>query len=174
MKTNPKARSSREADADREAVSVQGPFELESQNKRRFIRLEISMPMSLQKIKDPAGGFWPDGDCRVIQGLILNISGGGVLVDLNETLNEGDIVSMRFTLQEVEALDNVLGLVKRVDHEPDAILAGIEFITRDYLQDLFTRGEMDLLPGKYADFEESVRNVLNHYVRRTRVTGEVV
>lgn len=172
MKANTRTKFVSEATTTLDDVSVRRPFKLESKNKRRFIRLEISAPMSLQKIRGSGEGFWPDGHSHVIQGLILNISAGGVLVDLNESINEGDVVSMHFTLQEIEALDCVLGLVKRVDRDADGTLTGIEFISREGLEDMFSKGEIDMLPEKYADFDRSVRMVLDKYVFRKTALSE--
>ncbi|MBD3257618.1 hypothetical protein GF377_04235 [candidate division GN15 bacterium] len=156
------------ADTD---ILVRKPFKIERENTRRFVRLEISTPMSLKKIKDIGGGFWPEGDWHIIQGMILNISAGGVLVELDQAINEGDVVSMQFTLQDVELLDNVLGLVKRVDSEPDYLIAGIEFITRDYLADHFSSAEMELLDGELTNFDEKMRQVLNKYVYSEATAG---
>jgi len=173
MKTNSRTRFINEVEVKEGAFVARRPFKMERENRRQFVRLEISAPMSLQTIKDIAGNFSPDGNSRVIPGLILNVSVGGVLVEIGEAINEGDIVSMRFTLQEMEPLDNVLGLVKRVDHDSDGILVGIEFITVRYLEDLFTKGEMDLLPDRYGDFDDAVRHVLSRYINRQAVSGGV-
>ncbi len=147
-----------------------GVFRVKREDKRRFVRLEISSPMSLQKIKDSSGGFWPDGDWHVINGAILNISAGGVLVDLDQEVSTGDIVSMHFTMQKVEEISNVLGLVKRVDGDDGSFITGIQFISTGYLQDHFSRGEVDLLADQHTHFSESVQHILNkHLDQRTEV-----
>ena len=172
MKSNEDVKFVRDVPTDQEEITIRKPFRIGRENKRRFVRLEISSPMSLRKIKDVAGGFWAEGDPHVIHGLILNISAGGTLVELDQAVHGGDVVSMHFTLQEVEGLENVLGLVKRVDAEPDCFIAGIEFISRDFLVDLFTEGEIELLADSHSSFDESVRQVLNKYVRREALAGE--
>jgi hypothetical protein len=129
--------------------------------------------MSLRKIKDAGGNFEPDGDWHTLHGLILNISAGGVLVEVDQPLFEGDVVSMHFTLQDVESIDNVLGLVKRSDHDDGTFLAGIQFITREYLEDLFSQAEMDLLPNSLTNFNEGVREVLNKYVFREKIASNM-
>jgi hypothetical protein len=152
------------------AVKVAKPFKMEKDEQRRYIRLEISSPMDLRKIKDIAGNYWPGGDRRAIDGLILNISGGGVLVEVSQPVNEGDVVAMHFTLQDVESLDNVLGLVKRAERDEGSFLIGIEFITRESLVDLFSEGEMELLSDELTGFNEQVRTVLNKYVRKEKLS----
>ena len=172
MKTNARTRFLKETDVGPDELAARQPFKMEQQNQRRFVRLEISAPMSLQKIRDAGNGFWPEGDSHIIHGLILNISAGGILVDLNEAINLGDVVSMRFTLQEVEALDYILGLVKRVDQDADGVLAGIEFITREDLQDMFSKGEIDVLSERYCGFDRSIRQVLDKYVYQEKDSSD--
>ncbi|MFZ5979242.1 MAG: PilZ domain-containing protein [Candidatus Zixiibacteriota bacterium] len=173
MKKDEKVKYVKDVATGENDLAVRKPFRMNRENQRRFIRLEISSPMTLKKIKDAAGNFWPEGDWHVINGMILNISAGGVLVEVDQPLLEGDVVSMYFTLQDVECLDNVLGLVKRVDGEDGFFLAGVEFITREYLTDLFSRGEMDLLPENLTNFDESVRTVLNKYVYAEKLSGRM-
>ena len=97
---------------------------------------------------------------------MLNISAGGVLVDLNEAINSGDIVSMHFILQDVEPLDDILGLTKRVEQSEEGCLTGIEFLARERLEDMLSGAEIDLIEGNYTDFGESVRGVLKQYMYR--------
>lgn len=159
----------KDVETDDKDIRVQKPFRVERADHRRFVRLEISSPMSLDKIRDMAGNFWPEGDHHYINGVVLNISAGGVLAEVDEQLSEGDVVSMRFTLQDVECLDNVLGLVKRADLDDGAFLVGIEFVTRERMADVFTQGELDILAGRISDFDEQVRAVLGRYIRRERI-----
>jgi hypothetical protein len=166
MKTSNKTKHIREVQADTAAIRARRPFKVDGRDQRRFIRLEISSPMSLKKIKDGVGNYWPHGDWHVINGMILNISAGGVLVDLDQAVDEGDVVSMNFMLQEVEGIDNILGMVKRTDIEPEGCLAGIEFISKDILIDYFSQAEMDLLAESHTNFDSSVRQVLDRYVSR--------
>ncbi|MBU0983195.1 MAG: PilZ domain-containing protein, partial [candidate division Zixibacteria bacterium] len=135
MDTTENATANRSAANAADALTGTEPFEVEYEQKRRFVRLEISSPMSMRKVRDSRGNLWPEGDHQVIHGEILNISAGGVLVDLEQALNTGDLVSMHFTLNGVEGLDNVLGSVKRIEPCDDCFVAGIEFVSRDYLLD---------------------------------------
>lgn len=144
------------------------PFRIEKDNQRRFVRLEISSPIALKKIKDSVGGFWPDGTTFSIDGTILNVSPGGVLIETEQPLGEHEIVAMRFTLQGDETLDYVLGMVKRSEKMDDFYLSGIEFIHRRHLEDKLSQGEIDMLSDKLADFQEMVQQVLTKYITKTR------
>ncbi len=150
------------------AVTGGTRFKVQKEDKRRFVRLEISSPMAMRKIRQAGGEFWPTGERHVIDGVILNISAGGVLVELDQSVDEGDIVSMRFTLQEQETVDNVLGLVKRTDVDSGTFLVGIEFINRERLYDLMSQNEIDLLPENLSGFNERIRQVLDKYVHHER------
>ncbi|PWB68700.1 hypothetical protein C3F09_11155 [candidate division GN15 bacterium] len=150
------------------AVTGGKPFKVQREDKRRFVRLEISSPMAMRKIKQAGGQFWPTGERHVIDGVILNISAGGVLVELDQSVDEGDIVSMRFTLQEQETIDNVLGHVKRTDVDSGTFLVGIEFISRERLYDLMSQDQIDLLPESLNGFNERIREVLGKYVQLER------
>jgi len=171
MNADHKTRYVKDIPSDPASAQAKKPFRIETEDQRRFIRLEISAPMSLQKIRDAVGQCWPDGEWHIIHGMILNISAGGVLVELDQAVGEGDVVSMRFTLQEVEGVDHVLGLVKRVDIESEGCLAGIEFITRDRLTDYLSRAEMELLGDAYTNFDDSIRRVLDKYVYSSTLAG---
>ncbi|MEW5794862.1 MAG: PilZ domain-containing protein [Candidatus Zixiibacteriota bacterium] len=172
MKTDRKTRHIRDVAAEKAVIRARRPFKVSQEEKRRFIRLEISTPMSLHKIKDRDGQYWTHGDWQTIYGSILNISAGGVLVDLDQVIEEGDVVSMHFTLQGVEGLDNVLGLVKRVDIDSEGCLAGIEFISREFLVDYLSQAELELLGKEYTNFDYSIRRVLDRYVyHETTSTG---
>lgn len=166
MKTSEKTRHVQDVAAEADMIKARRPFKLAQENRRRYIRLEISSPMSLKKLKDVEGNFWAQGDWHTINGMILNISASGVLVDLDQAVDTGDVVSMHFTIQDVEGLENVLGLVKRSDCEPEGCLAGIEFVTRDALMDQFSQAELDLMGDDHTNFNQSVRQVLERYVVR--------
>lgn len=140
------------------------PFKVKVDDNRSYVRLEISAPMTLHVLRDIFGNFCPKLDAPSIGGTILNISSGGVLVETNEMLNEGDIIAMRFELQESEILDNVLGIVKRSDSDEDGTLTGIAFVNRDQLADKLSAAELDLLSDKVTNFNDSVNKVLGRYL----------
>ncbi len=171
MKTSAKAKFVKEVETHGVQPKARKPFKVQEENRRKFIRLEIAAPMTLKKIKDREAHFWPDGDWHVVNGLILNISGGGVLVELDQSVTEGDIVAMQFTLQGVESITNVLGIVKRADVDEGVFLTGIEFLNRKQLPDLLSRAEIELLGDTCSDFNERVRQVLSKYVYRENETA---
>lgn len=159
-------------EAGEAVVGVRDPFKLRKDNKRRFIRLEISNPISYSMLKDRSGGFWPQGDGPSYEGTILNLSAGGLLALSETPLEEGALVIMTMTLQEVEVIDRILGTVKRVESDEDAWLIGIEFISRESLSDYVSSAEMDVISEDIVSFDERLRKVLNKYVYYRRVSSE--
>jgi len=164
MKNNSKSKFISDVNVTEKNLKARKPFKISCDNQRRYVRLEISTPMSLRKIKDIFGNFWPSQEEDTAAGEILNISAGGVLVDLDQPLNEQDIVSMKFSLQEVKSLDNVLGLVKRVEQDDDCYLTGIEFVSYQQLEDRLSSAELKLLDNSFNDFSHRVTDVLNNYI----------
>ncbi|UCE23381.1 MAG: PilZ domain-containing protein [Candidatus Zixiibacteriota bacterium] len=163
MKNVDKVKFVSEIDIGDTKVEVRKPFKMDQDSQRRFIRLEISAPVWMKSVKDCLENFSAEDEYHY-HGTVLNISAGGVLVDLEEEILEQDIVLLRFILQEVEKLDNVLGVVKRVDKDGDNYLAGIEFISRENLKDLLSQAEIDLLSENVNGFEEKVHEVLSRYL----------
>ncbi|MDH3891275.1 MAG: PilZ domain-containing protein [candidate division Zixibacteria bacterium] len=151
-------------------VRVKQPLKLQSENQRRFVRLTISSPINFRSIKDIFGNFSPNPGEYPIDGTILNISEGGVLAEMDQPLNEGDIVAMRIIMEQVEPIEGVLGLVKRCDQDDDYHLVGIQFVRRDELVDKLSQSEMELLSEDLSHFTQSVQELLSRYLqdKRTR------
>lgn len=166
MKETDKIKHVSDVDLGSRKIRVQKPFRIQKEKQRQFIRLEISSPMTVRQLKDIFGTFRPQETEDAIDGTVMNISTGGLLVELTSPLNEGDIVVMRFSLQDVEFLDNVLGVVKRVDVDEEATLAGIQFIDREFLADKLTLAELDMIDERFTNFHQTIRTVLNKYVKQ--------
>ncbi len=157
---------------DGDVIGVKPPFSLHKDKQRRYVRLQISEPVDFTLIKDRNNGFWPSGDGPSYHGAVLNISAGGVLITAQSPVEEGSVLSIRFTLQDTEIIDNVIGVVKRADHDDKEWLIGIEFVAREYLADIFSTSELDVLPEKMNSFDEGIKKVLNKYVYRKRIAAE--
>ncbi|MEW5924018.1 MAG: PilZ domain-containing protein [Candidatus Zixiibacteriota bacterium] len=159
-------------DSKRNTISVKAPFRIEKDEKRRFIRLEITDPLSYSVLKDREGSFWPEIDGPSYTGSILNISAGGVLVLSDAPLQEGTLVVIRMMLQGVEVINNVIGIVKRAESDEGEWLIGIEFITRESLRDYVSAAEYELIPKDVSSFDEHLRTVLNKYISERKVIRE--
>ncbi len=153
-------------------VSVKKPFKLYKDRSRRYIRLEISEPISFLILRDREGGFRTRPDGQTYNGSILNVSAGGVLITSETPLEEGSLLIMKMNLQEVEVIDKIVGMVKRADADGDEWLIGIEFISREYLVDHFSSAELELIPREVASFDERLKKTLNKYVYYKRNSAD--
>ncbi len=171
--SDPRLKIITDIEAGENVVSVKKPFQLFNDEQRRYIRLEISEPIDLSILKDDVEGYWPEGNGPSYEGSILNISAGGVLVISGSPVKEGMLVLLKISLQDIEVIDNIIGLVKRVDDgEEGERLIGIEFISREYLKDVFSSAEIEFLPDDVASFDELLKKTLNKYVYYKRVSEE--
>lgn len=146
-------------------TTVKKPFRVSQENQRRFIRIEISAPIGMRHLKDKIVDIGEDADFYNLSGMILNISAGGLLVDLDTPLTEEDLVLMKFTLQDAVELTNVLGLVKRVDHDEESYVTGIEFLEPNILQDRLSAPEIDMLESKVGSFSHRVQETLSAFIK---------
>ncbi len=161
-----------EVETDSNVVAVKKPFKLIKDQRRRYIRLEIDAPVEFTILKAPSEGFFPEDDGPRLTAHIINISAGGVLLESASVVPEGSLIVLKMTLKEVEAVDKILGLIKRADHDGESCLLGVEFISRDYLEDFLSRAEIDIMNERVMSFDEVIRRVLNKYVYYKRVSGE--
>nr|MBN2278314.1 PilZ domain-containing protein [candidate division Zixibacteria bacterium] len=161
-----------EVDTGENVVSVREPFELKKNGNRRYIRLEISDPIGCSVLKDRSGGFWPEGEGPVYHASLLNLSAGGILIDCDSPMEDGTLVIMSLTLQGVELIDHIIGIVKRCEPDEDSNLIGIEFIPRENLTDFFSTIEYEAISSNLTSFDERLRRVLNKYVYYKRVAAE--
>jgi len=166
MKDSKKPKFVTEHEIQEKEHQVRSPFRVTQDTRRRFVRVEITSPLYLQRIKGADGGFWPEGQGQPIAGSILNISLGGVLVDLENPVFAGDIVTLRFNLQGEVILQNVLGLVKRSEESEGKFLTGVEFVTRENLSDRMTSAELEVLSDDIDGFDDNVRKVLKKYIEK--------
>ena len=166
MKDSKKTKFVTEHELQDKEHQVRSPFKVTQDTRRSFVRVEITSPLYLQRIKGADGGFWPEGQGQPIAGTILNISLGGVLVDLEHPVKHGDIVTLRFNLQGEVILQNVLGLVKRTEESDGKYLTGVEFVTREKLTDRLSNAEIDVLSDEINGFDDNVRKVLKKYIEK--------
>lgn len=164
MKTSNKEKFIHEVDTTGSVFTSSEPFTVQKQDKRSFVRVEISAPATISPLKDSKGKLTSEIAEVAINGVILNLSVSGILIDLDGALTEDDVVSMRFTLQGGVTLDNILGLVKRCEPDAEGMIVGIEFLTEQRLSDLFSAAEVDLLGERFTNFNAGLSTLLSKFV----------
>ena len=97
--------------------------------------------------------------------MILNISGGGVLLSTFDPFDEGDYLLMKFEIKGFEALADVLGKIKRVEGCPDGEnLIGIEFLTPQSLEDGWLAEQLMRLVDDPLGFSERLHRMVSRFV----------
>lgn len=153
-----------------DTVGVKPPFKLGRDKQRRYIRLEISEPIEGTILKSRSGDFWPDLNGPSFHGSILNISAGGLLLVTEFPVEENAVVLLKISLQEVEVVDRIVGVVKRSEADEKEWLVGIEFVPRENFVDIFAGPEQALIPDDVASFDEKIKKTLNKYIFFKKVT----
>lgn len=150
---------------DVDSFVVRSPLKLYKSKRRRYVRLEISAPITFAPINLDR----PLSEVDVSQnnGTILNISGGGVLLICDRQVTEGDYIAMSFELKGCEMLSGIVGKVKRVDDDGDGgYLMGVEFCPETELLEVFGH---DNLGTFVSSFDERVKRTLLKYIFTRKV-----
>jgi c-di-GMP-binding flagellar brake protein YcgR len=149
---------------------TQKPFRVYHHKRRRYVRLDVDSPIKF-KLFDP---YKPDpsmDEKSLCDGRILNISGGGVLMETDFSVKEGDYIMMEFTLCKTETLSGIIGKVKRVDDEDknEKPLVGAEFMSADQLRDELPEDTLESLGDAAFSFDEQIRKMLLKHVFANKV-----
>jgi c-di-GMP-binding flagellar brake protein YcgR len=151
--------------ANAQGFVVRRPLKLYKSKRRRYVRVEISEPVSFARIDldRPLAEL----DVTEYAGTILNISGGGVLLICDQAVPEGDYIAMSFELKGCELVTGIVGKVKRVDSDGEGEhLIGVEFCLEAELQEVFGRDNL----GVYlSSFDERIKRALLKYIFTKKV-----
>lgn len=135
----------------------------DSRLPRRFVRIEVSSPVAFVPFRVPLA---QKVDLqRFCSGNILNISGGGVLLETETWVQSADYLLLRIGLFDKCQLENVVARVKRIESAGDGkCLLGAEFLTREMLAGLTADLRPGFLPEGIGVFDEKLRELLSRQV----------
>ncbi|PJA26664.1 MAG: hypothetical protein CO189_09560 [candidate division Zixibacteria bacterium CG_4_9_14_3_um_filter_46_8] len=145
---------------------------LNASRKRRFVRLDVAAPFELNRLNLPPKKGRDLIDPRTLHGVILNISGSGVLSLIDMKLKVDSYVVICLNLNGIEKIENVLGKVKRVEKlEYSEYLTGIEFT---YPQTLYSEFPLDGLRKNEAlfSFDEQIQRLILRYIFQRQITNK--
>ncbi len=162
-----------EVTTDESVVKVKAPFKLYKDKSRQYIRLEISEAVNYSILKDSENQPVPESERPEYDGLILNLSPGGALIESDHPTEDGALLLLKLSLQEIETLENVVGLVKRCEPLEGKWMIGVEFVSQRYLHDSLSAAQIELIPGGSLSFEEKIQTVLGRYVFQKRIPVNV-
>jgi hypothetical protein len=130
---------------------------------RRFVRIEVSSPVSFVPFRLPLAG--PVDVSQICNGRVLNISGGGLLLETSAWVEPSDYLLLRIGLFENCHLERVVGRVKRMESTGSGeCLLGIEFLTREMLHQLVAELPNGYLPSESGAFDEKLRELLSKQI----------
>lgn len=140
----------------------------ERSQRRRFVRIDIAGDVNYRVLEiDPRGTSSLSVDKT---GELLNISAGGILLTTRESLNANDVILLKFWLKGSQRLENIIGIVKRVEqsHEPEGpieeYLVGIEFVTKEFMAQLVPAPHLESLPPEINYFTDALQQLIVQFV----------
>ena len=139
-------------------------LQVTEENQREFVRFELSTSIKIYPLKDVSGNFHQEDDQVATNGSLLNLSEGGLLIETEDQISEGDIVFMTLEIKDVSEIKNILGKVKRVDREDKTSIIGIELTSKDDLVDDLSQAELDLMGDRFSHFRDAIKSLLGNHV----------
>ncbi len=137
--------------------------------KRRYVRLEVFSPVMFNSIvveTDKRVRLHPEKKA----GVLLNLSGGGVLISTTDRSTEGEYILMKFDIKGFDALTNVLGKVKRVETcEDGECLVGIEFLAPEQVADPVVANGLSRLADHPKEFAQGLSRLISRYVFQRQI-----
>lgn len=137
--------------------------------KRRYVRLEVFSPVAFNSVvveSDKRVRLHPEKKA----GVLLNLSGGGVLISTTDHVTEGEYLLMKFDVKGFDALTNVLGKVKRVEScEDGESLIGIEFLAVEQVDDPVVANGLSRLANHPEEFAQGLSRLISRYVFQRQI-----
>jgi c-di-GMP-binding flagellar brake protein YcgR len=156
-------------DPSREDITtIQAISDVKRSQRRRFVRIDIAGSITFRRIDTS------DVDQAEIglehKGELLNVSAGGVLLSTKSELKQNDFILLKFRLKNSQELDNILGLVKRLEKgEGRDFLAGIEFLAKEKVSQLLPGDFTEYIPTQVNFFDEALQKAIVQFVYRQQV-----
>lgn len=136
--------------------------------RREYVRLDIDGDMSFRVLEVPgehSGGLSPEYD-----GMLLNISAGGVLFETEKKLASGSLLILNFSLKEHHSLKNVLAVIKRAEKSEEKMyLIGAEFVTENNRRKYGLEKLGEFLPPGTGTFNENLQKLVVQFIYEQQV-----
>jgi c-di-GMP-binding flagellar brake protein YcgR len=137
--------------------------------RRRYVRLDITSPVDI-KLLVPSSEENREPGLIPYRGDILNVSGGGLLIESSEALPEDEYIVMELELNGTDRLSGIVGKIKRCESESETVhLIGVEFCTAEDVRQNCPAEYQKLLGDNCESFGEKVRTLINKYVFNRKV-----
>lgn len=152
-----------------ESVELHILGRMERVQRRNFVRIDmkIGLKFSLIKSSDRKNNLlelcWRDSFSK-------NVSAGGMLMNVGEGVEKGDILMVRIGNNNITGLPRLLTvLCCRIVSINENRFAGVEFIKDENLALYFTPGEISSLPKQIRQFDSRVQNRVVRFIFEQQV-----
>lgn len=146
------------------------PHYLERVQRRLFVRVEMSRPISWARIVPIAEWQLLDDRARWHASTTVDLSGGGVLFKVAEELEHHTRILVRPSMfADVGLPDTVAALSQRCFRRKTELFCGASFILADQLYRFFTSEELAALPKCITAFDTNAQNKLVNYIFKLQV-----
>jgi hypothetical protein len=150
-------------------LTEKDPFPVKSSQGRKYVRIEVNSPVDFRLLNLKRGRIRVARDQSF--GRILNLSGGGILLESQKAIPEGGFLLLSLNLNGLVILEGVLGKTKRVEATGDGeYLVGVEFCSREELESLVSKEQIEKLPVKVASFNHKLKEVVLGYVHTAHLS----
>jgi c-di-GMP-binding flagellar brake protein YcgR len=141
----------------------------EQTQRRKFVRIDIQGQVQFRLLDLKSDDF---GQAEKMEsGSLLNISAGGILLCSTAKAKEGDYLLLNFKLRYHEKLENIMGVVKRVESQQKDSLIGVEFLTKDRLALPEHTHVANFLPPFASYFDDELERHIVQYVYNQEVAA---
>jgi c-di-GMP-binding flagellar brake protein YcgR len=155
-------------EGDAKTIKVSRGSEIERIQRRRYVRLDISGKITFRKIadnEDSTDGLGPELD-----GILLNISAGGVLFESPVKIKTSGLIILSFALKGYHSLQNIMAVVKRCEgSKHKGYLIGAEFLTKANLASLGLENLDEYLPAGAGTFDENLQKLVIKFIYEQQI-----
>jgi hypothetical protein len=139
--------------------------------RRRWVRLELFSPVTIHELEIDANSRTVRRKDEEKSAMILNISGGGVLLSTFDGLTADDLILMKFQIKEFDTLSDVLGRIKRVETAGDSErLIGVEFLTPEKVDEEWLADQLAQLVDDPMGFSDRLHRLVSRFVFRQQIS----
>jgi len=138
--------------------------------RRQFVRMELVENLTCAIVKSRKNAHYGGEALKWWDAMMINISGGGVLMKSSTEMAEGTIVLLksRFFL-EVGLPVTIAAVCRRINSEQDVYFTGFEFVRKDRLSTYFTGRERKQLPESIQFYDLVAQNKMVSYVFKQQI-----
>ncbi len=138
--------------------------------RRQFVRIELYGKIAYANLTDDKWTTNSGGQIVWREATAINVSGGGILINVTDNLSAQDVLLMKISLfKKIGLPDTIAGICRRTFRYSKKLFAGIEFIQSQQLRHHFSKQEMKTLPQSVRDLNQSAQHKLAAYVFQEQI-----